>query len=220
MGTLSDLWNSLDFSAMLSALMRLIAVFLCLTVHETCHGLAAYALGDPTAKQEHRLSLNPLHHIDWVGLACMLVLGFGWAKPVPVDMRYFKKPKQGMALTALAGPASNFLLAFLLLLAARLTAEHAVAAGALNETWFMFLLNTASLSVGLGLFNLVPIPPLDGSKVLAVLLPDRAYNWLMRYERFGMLVLLAVISVGIGSNALDSAIRWVFMLLCKAVGLV
>ena len=220
MGTLSDLWNSLDFSAMLSALMRLIAVFLCLTVHETCHGLAAYALGDPTAKREHRLSLNPLHHIDWVGLACMLVLGFGWAKPVPVDMRYFKKPKQGMALTALAGPASNFLLAFLLLLAARLTAEHAVAAGALNETWFMFLLNTASLSVGLGLFNLVPIPPLDGSKVLAVLLPDRAYNWLMRYERFGMLVLLAVISVGIGSNALDSAIRWVFMLLCKAVGLV
>lgn len=220
MGTLSDLWNSLDFSAMLSALMRLLAVFLCLTVHETCHGLAAYALGDPTAKREHRLSLNPLHHIDWVGLVCMLVLGFGWAKPVPVDMRYFKKPKQGMALTALAGPASNFLLAFLLLLAAQLTAEHAVAAGALNETWFMFLLNTASLSVGLGLFNLVPIPPLDGSKVLAVLLPDRAYNWLMRYERFGMLVLLAVISVGIGSNALDSAIRWVFMLLCKAVGLV
>ena len=220
MGTLSDLWNSLDFSAMLSALMRLIAVFLCLTVHETCHGLAAYALGDPTAKREHRLSLNPLHHIDWVGLACMLVLGFGWAKPVPVDMRYFKKPKQGMALTALAGPASNFLLALALLLAARLTAEHALAAGALNETWFMFLLNTSSLSVGLGLFNLIPIPPLDGSKVVAVLLPDRAYDWLMRYERFGMLVLLAVISVGIGSNALDSAIRWVFLLLCKIVGLV
>ena len=115
LGTLSDLWNSLDFSAMLSALMRLIAVFLCLTVHETCHGLAAYALGDPTAKREHRLSLNPLHHIDWVGLACMLVLGFGWAKPVPVDMRYFKKPKQGMALTALAGPVSNLLLAIMLL---------------------------------------------------------------------------------------------------------
>ncbi len=115
MGTLSDLWNSLEFSAMLSALMRLIAVFLCLTVHKTCHGLAAYALGDPTAKREHRLSLNPLHHIDWVGLACMLVLGFGWAKPVPVDMRYFKKPKQGMALTALAGPVSNVLLALVFL---------------------------------------------------------------------------------------------------------
>lgn len=218
MGTLSDLWNSLDFSAMLSALMRLIAVFLCLTVHETCHGLAAYALGDPTAKQEHRLSLNPLHHIDWVGLACMLVLGFGWAKPVPVDPRYFKKPKQGMAITALAGPVSNFLLALVLLLIARGVYLRALVTGQLSETWFSFLLNTASLSVGLGLFNLVPIPPLDGSKVLAVLLPDRAYSWLMRYERFGMLLLLVVISVGIGSNALDSAIRWTFTLLCRLVG--
>lgn len=218
MGTLSDLWNSLDFSAMLSALMRLIAVFLCLTVHETCHGLAAYALGDPTAKREHRLSLNPLHHIDWVGLACMLVLGFGWAKPVPVDPRYFKKPKQGMAITALAGPVSNFLLALVLLLIARGVYLRALVTGQLSETWFSFLLNTASLSVGLGLFNLVPIPPLDGSKVLAVLLPDRAYSWLMRYERFGMLLLLAVISVGIGSNALDSAIRWTFTLLCRLVG--
>lgn len=218
MGTLSDLWNSLDFSAMLSALMRLIAVFLCLTVHETCHGLAAYALGDPTAKREHRLSLNPLHHIDWVGLACMLVLGFGWAKPVPVDPRYFKKPKQGMAITALAGPVSNFLLALVLLLIARGVYLRALVTGQLSEVWFSFLLNTASLSVGLGLFNLVPIPPLDGSKVLAVLLPDRAYNWLMRYERFGMLLLLAVISVGIGSNALDSAIRWTFTLLCRLVG--
>ena len=217
---LSNLWAALDFGSLLSMVTRLAAVLLCLTVHESCHGLAAYALGDPTARREHRLSLNPLRHIDWFGLLMMFLAGFGWAKPVPVNPNYFKKPKQGMALTALAGPASNFLLAFLLLLLARLTAEHAVAAGALNETWFMFLLNTASLSVGLGLFNLVPIPPLDGSKVAAVLLPDRAYNWLMRYERFGMLVLLAVISVGIGSNALDSAIRWVFMLLCKAVGLV
>ena len=217
---LTNLWDALDFGSLENMLLRLAAVLLCLTVHETCHGLAAYALGDPTARQAHRLSLNPLRHIDWFGLLMMFLAGFGWAKPVPVNPNYFKKPKQGMALTALAGPASNFLLAFLLLLLARLTAERAVATGALNETWFMFLLNTASLSVGLGLFNLVPIPPLDGSKVVAVLLPDRAYNWLMRYERFGMLVLLAVISVGIGSNALDSAIRWVFMLLCKAVGLV
>ena len=83
---------------------------------------------------------------------------------------------------------------------------------------FTFLVNSASLSVGLGLFNLVPVPPLDGSKVVAVLLPDRAYNWLMRYERFGMLVLLVVISVGVGSNALNSAIRWTFTLLCRLVG--
>ena len=217
---LTNLWDALDFGSLESILLRVAAVFLCLTIHETCHGLAAYALGDPTAKRAHRLSLNPLRHIDWLGLIMMVVAGFGWAKPVPVNPNYFKRPKQGMALTALAGPASNFLLALALLLAARLTAERALVTGALNETWFMFLLNTASLSVGLGLFNLIPIPPLDGSKVVAVLLPDRAYDWLMRYERFGMLVLLAVISVGIGSNALDSAIRWVFMLLCKIVGLV
>ena len=89
MNSFSELWNSLDFSALLSALIRVVGVFLCLSVHETCHGLAAYALGDPTAKREHRLSLNPLHHIDWLGFASMLLLGFGWAKPVPVDMRYF-----------------------------------------------------------------------------------------------------------------------------------
>lgn len=203
MGTLSDLWNSLDFSAMLSALMRLIAVFLCLTVHETCHGLAAYALGDPTAKREHRLSLNPLHHIDWVGLACMLVLGFGWAKPVPVDMRYFKKPKQGMALTALAGPVSNFVLALLALLCARLVYHQY---GALWDFIFDLLLTTAYLSVGLGLFNLIPISPLDGSKVLFAFLPDSAYEKLMRYEKYGMIALLILVWLGVGDNVLSTAI--------------
>lgn len=212
LGTLSDLWNSLDFSAMLSALMRLIAVFLCLTVHETCHGLAAYALGDPTAKREHRLSLNPLHHIDWVGLACMLVLGFGWAKPVPVDMRYFKKPKQGMAITALAGPVSNLLLAMLLLLGARITIAHyvdtAFCSGLLN-----FLAMTAYMSVGLGLFNLIPISPLDGSKVLFAFLPDHAYMTLMRYEKYGMLVLFVLVWLGVGNNILSEGIYRVYELL-------
>ena len=145
-------------------------------------------------------------------------MGFGWAKPVPVNPNYFKKPKQGMAITALAGPVSNFVLALLLLLAARLVYLRALATGTLPETLFTFLVNTASLSVGLGLFNLVPVPPLDGSKVVAVLLPDRAYNWLMRYEQFGMVLLVIIISVGIGSNALDAAIRWVFDLFCRIVG--
>ena len=215
---LTNLWNAVDFGSLRDILLRVAAVFLCLTIHETCHGLAAYALGDPTAKRAHRLSLNPLRHIDWLGLLMMVVAGFGWAKPVPVNPNYFKKPKQGMAVTALAGPVSNLLLAILLLLFARGVYIRAALTGSFSTTWFAFLLDTASLSVGLGLFNLVPIPPLDGSKVLAVLLPDRAYSWLMRYERFGMLLLLAVISVGIGSNALDSAIRWTFTLLCRLVG--
>ena len=215
---LTNLWNAVDFGSLRDILLRVAAVFLCLTIHETCHGLAAYALGDPTAKRAHRLSLNPLRHIDWLGLLMMVVAGFGWAKPVPVNPNYFKKPKQGMAVTALAGPVSNLLLAILLLLIARGVYIRAALTGSFSATWFAFLLDTASLSVGLGLFNLVPIPPLDGSKVLAVLLPDRAYDWLMHYERFGMLVLVMIISVGIGSNALDNAIRWTFTMLCRLVG--
>ncbi len=215
---LTNLWNAVDFGSLRDILLRVAAVFLCLTIHETCHGLAAYALGDPTAKRAHRLSLTPLRHIDWLGLLMMVVAGFGWAKPVPVNPNYFKKPKQGMAVTALAGPVSNLLLAILLLLIARGVYIRAALTGSFSATWFAFLLDTASLSVGLGLFNLVPIPPLDGSKVLAVLLPDRAYDWLMHYERFGMLVLVMVISVGIGSNALDNAIRWTFTMLCRLVG--
>ena len=215
---LTNLWNAVDFGSLRDILLRVAAVFLCLTIHEMCHGLAAYALGDPTAKRAHRLSLNPLRHIDWLGLLMMVVAGFGWAKPVPVNPNYFKKPKQGMAVTALAGPVSNLLLAILLLLIARGVYIRAALTGSFSATWFAFLLDTASLSVGLGLFNLVPIPPLDGSKVLAVLLPDRAYDWLMHYERFGMLVLVMVISVGIGSNALDNAIRWTFTMLCRLVG--
>ena len=215
---LTNLWNAVDFGSLRDILLRVAAVFLCLTIHETCHGLAAYALGDPTAKRAHRLSLNPLRHIDWLGLLMMVVAGFGWAKPVPVNPNYFKKPKQGMAVTALAGPVSNLLLAILLLLIARGVYIRAALTGSFSATWFAFLLDTASLSVGLGLFNLVPIPPLDGSKVLAVLLPDRVYDWLMHYERFGMLVLVMVISVGIGSNALDNAIRWTFTMLCRLVG--
>ena len=219
MDYLKNLWEALDFGSLEGVLLHLAAVFLCLTIHETCHGLAAYALGDPTAKRAHRLSLNPLRHIDWIGLAMMVAAGFGWAKPVPVNPSYFKKPKQGMALTALAGPVSNFLLSFALLFCARLLVDRSIASGEMNVTFVMFLLNTAQLSVGLGLFNLVPIPPLDGSKVVAALLPDERYEWLMRYERYGMLVLLAISFVGIGSSALSKAIQWVFLLMFRAVGI-
>lgn len=211
MNTFQDLVRSIDWTALTDALLRVLGVFLCLTVHETCHGLAAYALGDPTAKRAHRLSLNPLHHIDWFGFAAMLLVGFGWAKPVPVDMRYFKKPRQGMALTALAGPLSNLLLSVLLLLGVRLVldcyTDTALCRGALD-----FLMMTAYMSVGLGLFNLIPISPLDGSKVLFAFLPDRAYMTLMRYEKFGMPVLLVLVWLGVGDRFLSAAIYRVFML--------
>lgn len=215
---LSNLWAALDFGSLLSMVTRLAAVLLCLTVHESCHGLAAYALGDPTARREHRLSLNPLRHIDWFGLLMMFVAGFGWAKPVPVNPNYFKKPRQGMALTALAGPVSNFLLALLMLLAARIFCDVAAYSEA-NQRILDFLLMVALLSIGLGLFNLLPIPPLDGSKVLFAVLPDGTYNQLMRYERYGMLLLFALVFFDVGSSAFSAAIEWVFELFCRIVGL-
>ena len=154
---LTNLWNTLDFGTLRDAAVQLLAVLFCLTVHETCHGLAALALGDPTAKRQHRLSLNPLRHIDWFGLLMMLVAGFGWARPVPVNPNYFKKPRQGMALTALAGPASNLLLALLLLIPARLIYTYAHYS-VFNQTALDFLTSTAALSIGLGLFNLMRFP--------------------------------------------------------------
>lgn len=206
---LQNLYNQLNFTSISAALLRVAAVFLCLTVHETCHGLAAYVQGDPTAKEMHRLSLNPLRHIDWFGLLMMFVCGFGWAKPVPVDMRYFKKPKQGMAITALAGPVSNFLLALLLLLCSKMIYLYA-AYSTVSKVAYQFFITTSILSVGLGLFNLIPIPPLDGSKVLAAVLPDRAYYQLMRWERYGMILLLILVFANVGGNFINTAISVVW----------
>ena len=217
-GYLQAFWEQFNWGGLLDTILRVVSVLVCLTVHETCHGFAAYLLGDPTAKRMKRLSLNPLHHIDWLGLAAMMLCGFGWAKPVPVDMRYFKNPRLGMAVTALAGPVSNFLLALLLIFVASLVPE-VVVAGILPDSSFSlgifeFLLSTAILSIGLGLFNLIPIPPLDGSKVLFSFLPEKAYLLLMRYERFGMILLMAIIWLNIGDDYLSSAISAVYYAMC------
>ena len=198
LGYLQNLFQALDVDSMLGALLRVLAVLLCLTVHETCHGFAAYVLGDPTAKSQRRLSLNPLRHIDWLGLAMMFFVGFGWAKAVPVDPRHFKKPKQGMAVTALAGPVSNFLLAVL----------------ALGICKVIYLYAPYSTVLEL-IFNFLPIPPLDGSKVLGALLPDETYFRLMRYERYGMLLLLALSYFGITSRLISGAIQGVYLGLVK-----
>lgn len=207
---LRELIQAFDFPSFGGVLLRVAAIFLCLTVHETCHGLAAYALGDPTAKSMHRLSLNPLRHIDWFGLVMMFAAGFGWAKPVPVNPQYFKKPKQGMAVTALAGPASNFLLALLAILVSKVIYLYVPYSVGMEMVFNFCLYMVAPLSVGLGLFNLLPIPPLDGSKVAAVLLPDRAYVQLMRYERYGVLVLLLLSYLGLTGRWIGDVIAAVY----------
>ena len=206
-GYLRNLFEALDFTSMSAAALRVAAVFLCLTIHETCHGLAALALGDPTARNLHRLSLNPLRHIDWLGLVMMFAAGFGWAKPVPVDPRYFRNPKWGMALTALAGPASNFLLAGLSLLLARVLAETAPNSLAI----VFFAVQLPMLSLGLGVFNLIPFPPLDGSKVLAAFLPDRIYVRWMRYEFLGTFILFAVFALNLDGDFISRAVYWLYL---------
>lgn len=211
LGYLQNLLQALDMDSLLDAVLRVVAVLLCLTVHETCHGLAAYRLGDPTAKSMHRLSFNPLRHIDWLGLAMMFFAGFGWAKPVPVDPRYFKKPKEGMAVTALAGPVSNLLLAALAIGISKVIYLYAPYTAALDVLFVFLLYILAPLSVGLGLFNLLPIPPLDGSKVLGALLPDETYFRLMRYERYGMILLLALSWFGVTGKLISGAIQSVYL---------
>ena len=202
-----NIWKNLDWTVPVQIVMNILPSLLCITLHELSHGYVAYRLGDTTAKDAGRLTLNPLRHVDIGGLLMMALFRFGWAKPVPVDMRYFKKPKQGMALTALAGPVSNFVLALLALLCARLVYHQY---GALWDFIFDLLLTTAYLSVGLGLFNLIPISPLDGSKVLFVFLPDSAYEKLMRYEKYGMIALLILVWLGVGDNVLNTALLFLF----------
>ncbi len=189
---MSDILHNLDWSVLGNLLLQVIPALLCIMVHEICHGVAAYALGDRTAADQGRLSLNPLRHIDPFGLLMLAIFHFGWARPVSVDMRNFKNPKRDMAVTALAGPASNFVLAALLLFL------FGLFYGSLGEgetgQFVLRLLNTAAyLSIALGLFNLIPFPPLDGSKVLFSFLPDRLYLRLMVLERYGMLVLIVLV---------------------------
>lgn len=196
--------HQLDFSYLLTLLLSAVAALLCITVHESAHGLAAYALGDPTAKQQGRISLNPLRHIDPVGFVMLVVAHVGWAKPVPIDARYFRRPKQGMAISALAGPVSNLLFGFLALCGFYWCAI--LGAGSYVTLFFYHL---AMNNCGLAVFNLIPIPPLDGSKVLFSMLSERTYWKLMRYERYAMPLLIALVFFGFVDGFVDRGINTV-----------
>lgn len=193
-----DLLHGIDWQGMGAMALRIVAILLCLVVHEVCHGLAAWYLGDPTAKESHRLSLNPIRHLDIFGLVMMFAVGFGWAKPVPIDPRYFRHPKAGMAVTALAGPVSNFVLAYLASLGVSALAAVVAVKGAGDGLMlaFEFCYLLMLMNIGLGVFNLIPFPPLDGSKVVAMFLPDKWYLLWMRLERYGMLLLMMVLWFG------------------------
>ena len=220
MGSIQHFLDNMNWWGLLGLLVSAAATLLCFTVHELCHGAAAYRLGDPTAKLCGRLTLNPIRHIDVAGLVMMLVARVGWAKPVPVDMRNFKNPKRGMALTALAGPASNFVTAFLAVVGFSLLFRlPAAVMGSLPAAILLaFLANVAILSVGLGVFNLIPISPLDGSKVLLSFLPNRAYMTVLRYERYVMVAVLLLTASGAFSRPLSWLITKVLGGFCSLCG--
>jgi Zn-dependent protease len=192
-------------------LLGVIPSLVCITLHELSHGLVAWSLGDMTARNAGRLTLNPLKHIDWMGLLMMVVLHVGWAKPVPVNMYRFKNPKTGMALTAAAGPVSNLLLALVSGFAYWISLAlviRSVLAGSLaaDPRWIylaQFFQVSLILNAGLAVFNLIPISPLDGSKILALVLPERAYRQLMRYEQYGMFLLMVLLFTGVLDKPLD-----------------
>lgn len=183
----------------LSALAALIS----LTIHEYSHAYAAYKLGDDTAKNFGRLTLNPLKHLDPIGTICMIFLHVGWAKPVPVNTRNFKEPRKGFAITAIAGPISNLVLAFFsallyllfFALVRDITFESANFAYNLASNTLLFLFVFHSINIGLAIFNLLPVPPLDGSRLLGIILPPKVYYAIMKHEQkiyYGVLAWLLV----------------------------
>lgn len=186
------LYTGFNLGSIVSVLVRLVVVLLAICVHEMAHGFAAYKLGDPTAKFDGRLSLNPLRHIDPLGAICMFFFGFGWAKPVSVNPNYFKNYKRDMRITALAGPVSNFLMAYIGMLLF-------VHVAPLVQSYYFsnFVVSLVMMNIGLGVFNLLPIPPLDGSKVFLSLLPAKMYYEIMRFERYGFLVLAVALYLGV-----------------------
>lgn len=185
--------NGFDLSKfIIYVLSSCVVIFLTLPIHEWAHGFVSTKLGDPTPRYQGRLTLNPLAHMDLFGSIGVLLFGIGWAKPVQVNAKYYKNPKWGMALVALAGPLSNIILAFVSLLLAHLV-DILVTNQILLDLLILFFVSIAKINVYLAVFNLIPIPPFDGSRILFAILPQKYYFKIMRYEKFifiGILILL------------------------------
>lgn len=196
-------------------LIKLLALFLAIVPHEVAHGYVAWKLGDPTAHRANRLTLNPLAHIDLFGsiiLPGMLMFMhspvlFGWAKPVPFDPRYFRDPRRGIMLVGAAGPITNFVMAILSALLFRLLG------GAAGGLFAQFLAYLCITNIILGVFNLIPIPPLDGSRVLTGLMPEEWVRPYLRLEQFGFIIIIGLLYLGVLDRVISPAAFFLFRLL-------
>lgn len=194
-------------------LISIPVTLIALTVHEFAHGLVSYKLGDPTPKRQSRLTLNPLAHLDLVGTILMVLTGFGWAKPVQVDPRYYKNHKVGMAVTAAAGPLSNLIMAFLAMF---LYAVFFFVNIKCNLGWYNAVETTGSIlslfavrNLCFMVFNFIPIPPLDGAKVLGIILPSRIYFTIMQYERYAMILIMVLSLSGALNVVIGTGVEYI-----------
>lgn len=196
----------------------LLTIFLIMPIHEWAHGFVAYKLGDKTAKYSGRLTLNPLNHIDPLGAAAMIFFRFGWAKPVPVDQRNFKNPKMGMAIVALAGPLSNLIAALIGAISLNILFYFGMTLipSVVFSFILMFLYSFISINIGLAVFNLIPLPPLDGSKILGAFLPDKLLYKYYQNQRYIMIAVFILLFTGILSvplmflqNKVLDGIMWI-----------
>ena len=177
-------------------LVRAIVLVTAIPVHEAAHAFVADRLGDPTARAMGRMSLNPVRHFDLFGSVSLLLVGIGWAKPVPINARNCDHPRAGMAISAAAGPAANLVMALLTMILAKV-ALFAGAGGRVSAVLYVVLLNMCLINISLAIFNLMPFPPFDGSRIYSAFLPQRLYFGVMRYEKYILIAVLALLWLGV-----------------------
>ncbi len=215
--------NGFTLQLFINLLVRVFIIFCVLPVHEYAHALLATKQGDPTARLSGRLTLNPLAHIDPIGALMIFIVGFGYAKPVPVNIRNFKNKKKGMAITALAGPVSNIIMGFISIVLMNVIVAFQTSptgGSTLLQVSYLFFYFNAVININLAVFNLLPIPPLDGSRLAAVIIPDKYYYKIMQNERYIMIVVLVLLFTGVLTRPLMFLSSALFNGLNGLVGLV